>query len=74
MNNQWDNICPLCHKLKTGINNYFCIQNTKSCEQCLAGNTKKVIKKHRKEIDPFEKWRPKNLPVDKRTKSGFGTC
>ena len=74
MNNQWEHICPKCRTITTNINNYFCIKNTGLCEYCLSHNTKREIKKYKKEIDPFAKWRPKNLLVDKSKKSGFGNA
>lgn len=61
---KWESWCPLCKRDTQGINNYFCIQNRRTCENCLAHKPLEEIKKN-KEYDPFAKWRK---PVDKNKK------
>ncbi len=47
--------CPNCLVTKNEINNFFCIKNTRFCEECLERG------KHKKDFDPFYKFRPRNL-------------
>jgi hypothetical protein len=57
----YESYCNNCCEKTYDINSYYCNINAGACENCLS----KGYNKKTKVIDPFDKWRPKNLPVDK---------
>lgn len=57
--------CPRCDGFTIDINNYYCIKNTGTCERCISFNLMNKQRKNpvlfkEKEVDPFDKYRPKN--------------
>lgn len=51
--------CDRCNKLKTEINDYYCLKHRGVCEDCLEKGYNK------RDVDLWAKYRPKNLGVDK---------